>query len=188
MAHTVQHWGHHGHPKTLDFHIAQIIFLPYGVDMPSLNEDSDLTLTSAQLSRLEAAGLAHSNFHSYFQFNWKWTWPQVDNMLCGEFSQLFEVLDTHLKVANPNYNMTGMVGRQYKYLPPYLLCLCSHKEIVVAGGAEFPDGEVLFQKWIKKQHLKGKGKHKAETDSSAEETKSQLWPKSDSGDDTDEQP
>ncbi|KAI6107386.1 hypothetical protein EDD16DRAFT_1712448 [Pisolithus croceorrhizus] len=224
--------GHHGHPKTLDFHIAWIIFLPYGVDMPSLNEDLDLSeptlanlfpvicqsiaLTSAQLSRLEAAGLAHSNFHLYFQFNWEWTWPQVDSMLHSEFLQLFEVLDTHPKVANPNYNTSGMVGRQYKYLPPYLLCLCSHKEIVVAGGAEFPDGEVLFQKvkagkwpsrdeseiilvthneiplklitqWIKKQHLKGKGKHKAETDSSAEETESQLWPKSDNGDNTDEQ-
>ncbi|KAI5990496.1 hypothetical protein EDD15DRAFT_2369943 [Pisolithus albus] len=189
--------GHRGRPKTLDFHIARIIFLPYGVDMPSLDEDSDLTLTSAQLSRLEAAGLARSNFCSYFQFNREWTWPQVDSMLRGEFSQLFEVLDTHPKVANPNYNTSGMVGRQYKYLPPYLLCLRSHKEIVVAGGAEFPDGEVLFQKseiilvtrneiplkliaqWIKKQHLKGKGKHKAEAHSSAEETESQLWPKSD---------
>ncbi|KAI5984835.1 hypothetical protein EDD15DRAFT_2374738 [Pisolithus albus] len=224
--------GHRGRPKTLDFHIARIIFLPYGVDMPSLDEDSDLSeptlanlfpvirqsiaLTSAQLSRLEAAGLARSNFRSYFQFNWEWTWPQVDSMLHGEFSQLFEVLDTHPKVANPNYNTSGMVGRQYKYLPPYLLCLRSHKEIVVAGGAEFPDGEVLFQKvkagkrpsrdeseiilvtrneiplkliaqWIKKQHLKGKGKHKAEAHSSAEETESQLWPKSDNGSDTDEQ-
>ncbi|KAI5986468.1 hypothetical protein EDD15DRAFT_2200068 [Pisolithus albus] len=132
--------GHHGCPKTLDSHIAWIIFLPYGVDMPGLNEDLDLSdptlanffpvihqsiaLMSAQLSRLEAA----------------------DSMLHGEFSQLFEVLDTHPKVANPNYNTSGMVGRQYKYLPAYLLCLCSHKEIIVAGGTEFPDGEVLFQK------------------------------------------
>lgn len=47
---------------------------------------------------------------------------------------------------NVSYNTSGMVGRQYKYLPPYLLCLRSHKEVVVAGGVEFPDGEVLFQK------------------------------------------
>ncbi|KAI5996698.1 hypothetical protein EDD15DRAFT_2194890 [Pisolithus albus] len=176
---------------------------------PSLDEDSDLTLTSAQLSRLEAAGLARSNFPSYFQFNREWTWPQVDSMLHGEFSQLFEVLDTHPKittasqVANPNYNTSGMVGRQYKYLPPYLLCLRSHKEIVVAGGAEFPDGEVLFQK-VKagkrpsrdKSEIilvdqeaapQRKGKHKAEAHSSAEETECQLWPKSDNGSDTDEQ-
>ncbi|KAI5987974.1 hypothetical protein EDC04DRAFT_2912697 [Pisolithus marmoratus] len=123
-------------------------------------------------------------------------------MLCGKFPQLFEVLNTQTKVANANYNTRGMVGGQYKSLPPYLLCLHSHREIVVAGGVEFPDGELLFQKseiifvtrdevplkliaqWIKKQHSKGKGKHRAETDSSAEDTESQpVWPKSDSGDD-----
>ncbi|KAI6030004.1 hypothetical protein EDC04DRAFT_2605611 [Pisolithus marmoratus] len=185
-------------------------------EKPSPDIDSDSTLTSAQLSRLEAAGLARSNFCSYFDFNREWTWPQVDDMLHGEFPQLFEVLNTQTKVANANYNMRGMVGRQYKSLPPYLLCLCSHREIVVAGGVEFPDGELLFQKvragkrpsrdeseiifvthdeiplkliaqWIKKQNLKGKGKHRAETDSSAEDTESQpVWPKSDSGDNVDD--
>ncbi|KAI6046306.1 hypothetical protein EDC04DRAFT_2887995 [Pisolithus marmoratus] len=208
--------GLRGRPKTLDFQVAHIIFLPYGVHMPSPDIDSDSTLTSAQLSRLEAAGLARSNFCSYFDFNWEWTWPQVDDMLHGEFPQLFEVLNTQTKVANANYNMRGMVGRQYKSLPPYLLCLCSHREIVVAGGVEFPNGELLFQKvragkrpsrdeseiifvthdeiplkliaqWIKKQNLKGKGKHRAETDSSAEDTESQpVWPKSDSGDNVDD--
>ena len=38
------------------------------------------------------------------------------------------------------------MGRRYKYLPPYLLCLRSQKEVVVAGGIEFPDGETLFHK------------------------------------------
>ncbi|KIO02200.1 hypothetical protein M404DRAFT_28111 [Pisolithus tinctorius Marx 270] len=217
--------GLRGRPRTLDFLIARIVFLPYGVDMvrfassfylhfyveflqPSFDEDSDL-------SRLEAAGLARSNFRSYFTFNWEWSWTQVDNMLRGEFPRLFEVLDTQPKVFNVSYNTSGMVGRQYKYLPPYLLCLRSHKEVVVAGGVEFPDGEVLFQKlkagkqpsrdeseiifithneilfkliiqWVKKQHPKGKGKHKAETDSGAEDSESQLWTKSDSGDDADD--
>ncbi|KAI5999427.1 hypothetical protein F5J12DRAFT_895258 [Pisolithus orientalis] len=220
-----------GHPRTLDFLIACIVFLPYGVDMPSLEEDLDVNeptlanlfpviqqltvLTSAQLSRLEAAGLAHSNFCSYFTFNQEWSWTQVDNMLCGEFPHLFEVLDTQPKVFNVSYNMSGMVGRQYKYLPPYLLHLHSHKEAVVTGGVEFPDGEVLFQKlkagkqpsrdeseiifvthneipfkliiqWVKKQHPKGKGKYKAETDLGAEDSKSQLWTKSDSGDNADD--
>ncbi|KAI5993403.1 hypothetical protein EDC04DRAFT_2910770 [Pisolithus marmoratus] len=99
-------------------------------------------------------------------------------MLHSQFPQLIEVLDIQTKVANVNYNTRGMVGRQYKSLPPYLLCLLSHRDIVVAGGVELPDGELLFQK-----HSKGKGKHRAETDSSAEDTESQLWPKSDSHDD-----
>ncbi|KAI5994958.1 hypothetical protein EDC04DRAFT_2910356 [Pisolithus marmoratus] len=152
-----------GHPKTLDFQVAHIIFLPYGVHMPSPDIDSDSTLTSAQLSRLEAAGLAHSNFCSYFDFNQEWTWPQVDDMLCGKFPQLFKVLDTHTKVANANYNTRGMV--------------VTHDEIPLK----------LIAQWIKKQHLKGKGKHRAETDSSAEDTESQpVWPKSDSGDNIDD--
>ncbi|KAI6150384.1 hypothetical protein BKA82DRAFT_4013198 [Pisolithus tinctorius] len=71
--------GLHGHPRALDFLIAHIVFLPYGVDMPSLDEDSDA------------------------------------------------ILDTQLKGFN------------------------------------------LIIQWVKKQLPKGKGKHKAETDSSAED-------------------
>lgn len=83
---------------------------------PSFDEDLDVSeptlanlfpvirqptvLTSAQLSRLEAAGLARSNFRSYFTFNREWSWTQVDNMLHGEFPRLFEVLDTQPKVRS----------------------------------------------------------------------------------------
>lgn len=59
-------------------------------------------LTSAQPSRLEAAGLAHSNFREYFKFSREWTWPQVDEMLQGEFPQLFDVLDIQSKVRVSN--------------------------------------------------------------------------------------
>ncbi|KAI6140009.1 hypothetical protein BKA82DRAFT_4452113 [Pisolithus tinctorius] len=79
-----------------------------------------------------------------------------------------------------------------KFLIPSQRCSMDKSEIIFSKMLEtwcVTHNEIPFKliiQWVKKQHPKGKGKHKAETDLGAEDSKSQLWTKSDSGDDADD--
>ena len=48
------------------------------------------------------------------------------------------------KIINRNYDSSQ--DSCYKYLPPYLLCIRSHKKIAVVSGVDFPTGETVFEK------------------------------------------
>ena len=118
-------------------------------------------LTSAELSRLEAVSLAQSDFRNYFEFDRDWDFFRLDAELRTLFPRLFSYFDrcpkvcAHLlafflllliyyKVINKDYESSQ--DSRFKYLPPYLLCLRSHKEIAVVSGINFPTGEVVFEK------------------------------------------
>ncbi|KAF9246833.1 hypothetical protein BU15DRAFT_69695 [Melanogaster broomeanus] len=101
-------------------------------------------LTGAELSRLEAVNLARSDFRNYFEFNRDWDFFRLDTELRTLFPRLFAYLDGRPKLLNRSYDSSQ--DSRYKYLPPYLLCIRSHKEIAVASGVDFPTGEVIFEK------------------------------------------
>lgn len=48
------------------------------------------------------------------------------------------------KVINTAYSDSQ--DPHYKYLPPYLLCIRSYKEITIVGGVDFPIGEIIYEK------------------------------------------
>ena len=117
-------------------------------------------LTSAELSRLEAVSLARSDFHNYFEFDRDWDflcWMQNSTLfprlfsyfdrcpkVCAHLLAFFLLLLIYDKVINKDYESSQ--DSHFKYLPPYLLCLRSHKEIAVVSGINFPTGEATFEK------------------------------------------
>ncbi|KAI5986563.1 hypothetical protein EDC04DRAFT_2615038 [Pisolithus marmoratus] len=101
--------------------------------------------STADISRLEALGLAHANFHDYFQFNHDWDFPQLDGVLCSLFPTPFEYLDTQEKATNYSYSSSKQ-DACYKNLPPYHLCVKSCREVAIASGVDFPTGEVIYTK------------------------------------------
>lgn len=150
--------------KTPEFFISRIIFLPHGTAEPEDSghmEDSGSTSgpllahlfpvircsrapSATDLTRLEALGLAHANFRDYFQFNRDWSFSQVDSYLHSLFPTLFAYLDSQPRTINPGYS--SLQASCYRYLPPYHLCVKSRKEVAIASGADFPDGELIYAK------------------------------------------
>ncbi|KAI6151524.1 hypothetical protein BKA82DRAFT_4100226 [Pisolithus tinctorius] len=143
-----------------EFFISRIIFLPHGTAEPEDSghmEDSGSTSgpllahlfpvircsrapSATDLTRLEALGLAHANFRDYFQFNRDWSFSQVDSYLHSLFPTLFAYLDSQPRataVYRPPATDT---------FPPYHLCVKSRKEVAIASGADFPDGELIYAK------------------------------------------
>jgi len=51
------------------------------------------SLTNAELSRLKAINLAHSDFRNYFEFDRDWDFPKVDSKLRSLFTGLFSYFD-----------------------------------------------------------------------------------------------
>ncbi|KIN94447.1 hypothetical protein M404DRAFT_1008348, partial [Pisolithus tinctorius Marx 270] len=150
--------------KSPEFFISRIIFLPHGTAEPEDSghmEDSGSTSgpllahlfpvircsrapSATDLTRLEALGLAHANFWDYFQFNRDWSFSQVDSYLHSLFPTLFAYLDSQPRTINPGYS--SLQASCYRYLPPYHLCVKSHKEVAIASGADFPDGKLIYAK------------------------------------------
>ena len=60
-------------------------------------------LTSAELSRLEAIGLARSGFCDYFEFNRDWDFARMDVEFHTLFTRLFLHLDQCPKVCLSRY-------------------------------------------------------------------------------------
>ncbi|KAI5982900.1 hypothetical protein EDC04DRAFT_2616343 [Pisolithus marmoratus] len=116
--------------------------------------------STADISRLEALGLACANFHDYFQFNHDWDFPQLDGVLRSLFPTLFEYLDTQEKATNYSYSSSKQ-DACYKYLPPYHLCVKSCRDVAIASGVDFLTGEVIYTKWKSCTATKGAGKRKA---------------------------
>ncbi|KAI6041798.1 hypothetical protein EDC04DRAFT_2601430 [Pisolithus marmoratus] len=140
---------------------SHIVFLPCGTMEPEDNgsmDDSGPSLaylfpviwcpkapSTADISRLEALGLAHTNFRNYFQFNHDWDFPQLDGVLRSLFPTLFEYLDTQEKATNYSYSSSKQ-DACYKYLPPYHLCVKSCRDVAIASGVDFLTGEVIYTK------------------------------------------
>ncbi|KIM68538.1 hypothetical protein SCLCIDRAFT_7201 [Scleroderma citrinum Foug A] len=103
----------------------------------------DTGLTNAEISRLEAINLAHSDFHNYFEFDRDFS--KVDSKLCSLFTGLFSYFNNDCpKIINPTY--CSFQDPCYQYFPLYLLCIQSQKEIAVVGGVDYLTGEIVFEK------------------------------------------
>ncbi|KAI6016755.1 hypothetical protein EDC04DRAFT_2608259 [Pisolithus marmoratus] len=78
--------------------------------------------STADISRLEALGLARANFHDYFQFNHDWDFPQLDGVLRSLFPTLFEYLDTQEKATNYSYSSITHDKIPYSVLEQWKSC------------------------------------------------------------------
>ncbi|KAI5993215.1 hypothetical protein EDD15DRAFT_2367453 [Pisolithus albus] len=151
----------HSKPMSLSFSISRIVFLPCGTMEPDdygSMDDSGPSLahlfpviqspkapSTADISRLEALGLARANYRDFFEFNRDWDFPQVDGVLRSLFPTLFAYLDTQGKTTNHNYGSSEQ-DPCYKYLPPYHLCVKSQRRVAIASGVDFPTGEIIYTK------------------------------------------
>ncbi|KAI6138896.1 hypothetical protein BKA82DRAFT_26532 [Pisolithus tinctorius] len=73
------------------------------------------------------------------------TGKKLDEELHSLFPQLFAYLDSQPKAINHRYDSSKQ-DPCYKYLPPYHLCVKSHSEVAIASGADFPTGEIIYEK------------------------------------------